>query len=371
MILYPVPHRHFTMGIPKMLRPYFFFNRALLKDFCRLANDSLREFMRLTLGLPDGQPGIVMAIHTFGEYLDFHPHLHALAADGLFTSDGWFHVMPEVSLKPLEDLFRARLITFLVEKGLLPPERAQMLRGWVHSGFNVHRSRRVMPTERKDLERLAQYIIRNPFSVEKMQVNPPSVRCPAGAVIYRSDMNEKTHRNFEVFSPCDFIAAITQHIPDKSFQLVRYYGWYSNKMRGQRKKSEVEAAQAGDSLAVAVIKVSEYQPRRIPSAKWRELIKKVWEADPLLCPKCQKEMRIVSLIDQPSVIERILRHLGLWFTLRSLGVVGEQGVRVIPSTGPPASASGERIIETWLGDPFPDYDTEPVTCPSKLHSEVG
>jgi len=48
------------------------------------------------------------------------------------------------------------------------------------------------------------------------------------------------------------------------------------------------------------------------------------------------------------VIERILRHLGLW----------EQGVRVTPSTGPPASR--ERIVEPWLDDPFPDYDTEPV-----------
>jgi hypothetical protein len=34
---------------------------------------------------------------------------------------------------------------------------------------------------------------------------------------------------------------------------------------------------------------------RIPSKKWRELIKKVWEADPLLCPHCQHEMRIVAL----------------------------------------------------------------------------
>jgi len=33
--------------------------------------------------------------------------------------------------------------------------------------------------------------------------------------VYRSEMNEKIHRNFQVFSPCDFIAAITQHIPDK------------------------------------------------------------------------------------------------------------------------------------------------------------
>jgi len=57
--------------------------------------------------------------------------------------------------------------------------------------------------------------------------------------------------------------------------------------------------------------VSGARPRRIPSAKWRELIKKVWEADPLLCPKCAREMRIVALIDDRAVIERILRHLGL------------------------------------------------------------
>jgi hypothetical protein len=79
--------------------------------------------------------------------------------------------MPEVDIQPLEELFRARIITFLVEKGLLPPARAEMLRGWVHSGFNVYRSRRVQPDEREDppsrfacygatsLERLAQYII--------------------------------------------------------------------------------------------------------------------------------------------------------------------------------------------------------------------
>ena len=49
-------------------------------------------------------------------------------------------------IKPLEELFRARVITFLLDKGLLPPERARMLRGWVHSGFNFHRSRRVFLT---------------------------------------------------------------------------------------------------------------------------------------------------------------------------------------------------------------------------------
>ena len=149
-----------------------------------------------------------------------------------------------------------------------------------------------------------------------------------------------------MFSPCDFIARITQHIPDKSFQLVRYYGWYSNKMRGQRLKqtdAEAGAAPEGD-----VIDVSAFKPRRIPSKKWRELIKKVWEADPLLCPQCHKEMRIVALIDEAAVIERILRHLGLW----------EAGVWVDAARDPPEPF--EPVIEPWLDDPFPDYDHEPV-----------
>jgi hypothetical protein len=143
------------------------------------------------------------------------------------------------------------------------------------------------------------------------------------------------------------IAAITQHIPDKSFQLVRYYGWYSNKMRGRRAKQADEEAQAeGD--AVEVIDVSAHEPRRIPSKKWRELIKKVWEADPLRCPKCSREMRIVSLIDEEDVIERILGRLGLW----------QEGVRVHCGTDPP----GETTLDPWLADPFPDYDTEPVVA---------
>ena len=113
----------------------------------------------------DGVPAIVMAIHTFGEYLDFHPHLHALVADGLFDREGWFHVMRTGELTgeltqeqrgttdaffvgnhaALEQLFRTRVIAFSVEVGLLPLDRARMLRGWVHSGFNVHQSRRDLP----------------------------------------------------------------------------------------------------------------------------------------------------------------------------------------------------------------------------------
>ncbi len=46
--------------------------------------------------------------------------------------------------------------------------------------------------------------------------------------------------------------------------------------------------------------------------RWAEVITKVYEADPLLCPRCGGAMRIIAFIDQPDVIEKILTHLGLW-----------------------------------------------------------
>src|SRR4029077_20042385 len=57
----------------------------------------------------------------------------------------------------------------------------------------------------------------------------------------------------------------------------------------------------------------------------RYFSRKGYETDPLTCPKSQREMwfdklttlrklegRIISFIDQPDVIKKILEHLGLW-----------------------------------------------------------
>ena len=73
-------------------------------------------------------------------------------------------------------------------------------------------------------------------------------------------------KNFEVYSAEEVIAAITQHIPEKSFQMIRYYGWYSNKSRGLRLKQGI--CRPGDETIdteVEIIDVFEYQPKRIAS----------------------------------------------------------------------------------------------------------
>jgi hypothetical protein len=46
-------------------------------NYFHCARESLEIFFHTVLGFPDGIPGLVMVIHTFGDYARFHPHLHA------------------------------------------------------------------------------------------------------------------------------------------------------------------------------------------------------------------------------------------------------------------------------------------------------
>ena len=90
-ILYPVPHRHYVFSIPIMLRIYFKHDRALLTKLCQCAYHSLLIFLQNVIGLQDGVPGVVLSLHTFGDYPEkFHPHVHAIVSDGLFLKTGAF-----------------------------------------------------------------------------------------------------------------------------------------------------------------------------------------------------------------------------------------------------------------------------------------
>jgi hypothetical protein len=47
-------------------------------------------------------------------------------------------------------------------------------------------------------------------------------------------------------------------------------------------------------------------------AGWARFIKKVFAADPLVCPDCGGPMRIVAFIEDQRIVRAILVHLSLW-----------------------------------------------------------
>jgi len=44
---------------------------------------------------------------------------------------------------------------------------------------------------------------------------------------------------------------------------------------------------------------------------WAEMIRKVYEIDPLICPKCGEEMKVISFIEDNKVIDKIIDYLKL------------------------------------------------------------
>ena len=121
-------------------------------------------------------------------------------------------------------------------------------------------------------------------------------------MIYRSEDN-RTSKTFEAL---DWLAQLVTHIPNKGEQMVRYYGYYSNKSRGMRKKAGM------DDQVQALVESS------VSSTAFRRnrarLIQKINQIDPLLCPKCQGAMKVISFIEDDALIKKILIHLGLWQT---------------------------------------------------------
>ncbi|MGQ0614768.1 MAG: transposase zinc-binding domain-containing protein [Planctomycetaceae bacterium] len=128
-VLARVPHRHWVFTIPRALRQLFARERSLLALLPRCAFAAVCRGLRERAGLRGGAPGFVASIQTFGAALRFHPHVHALAADGLFLCDGTF-VAIDPDPRAVEEHFR-RLVIGAFRK-------AERLLSWERSGSRVY-----------------------------------------------------------------------------------------------------------------------------------------------------------------------------------------------------------------------------------------
>ena len=260
---------------------------------------------------------------------------------------GQFLPLPQnLGPEPFLRLWEHKVFALLLADKKINEALVDQLRSWRQSGFGVDRSVRLAAGDRGGIENLAQYLARSPFSLGRL------VRISeSGQVVYRAqhdrpqrfpdpaseELAAGVSRNFQVFQPLEFLAELFQHIPNKGEHLIRYYGHYSNKARGMQARQAALSAAGSEDVGRASCppkcsalpagggdqtQPASQQPQAGPSAspvppapsRWAILIKRVYDAEPLLCPQCGATMRIISFIEarQDDVIRRILKHCGLW-----------------------------------------------------------
>ena len=304
-ILAPVPHRHWVFTIPRVLRGLFERERRLLGMLSRSAFDAVRLTFAKQLGRPDVVPGCVASLQTFGAYANFHPHVHALVTDGVFTPAGAFLPLPEPDAEQVEQRFRRLLLRRLHRAGRLSEEFRDQLLSWVRPGFSVRATQVVEPDDPERLERLARYVVRAPFLQDGARPTPE------GPVVVPTPPDPRTGAEELHLDPLDWVHAVTTQIPDPAQHLVRYYGGYASRTRGTRRRREAATAgpRAPEHHGHPLDRDEDSAFTKARKATWARLLRKLLEVDPLICPRCGAEMKVIAVITEPRVVDEILRHL--------------------------------------------------------------
>jgi hypothetical protein len=275
-VLEKVPHRHCGFTLPKRLRVFFRYDRDLNTILFRAA----AEAVRTVLGSDGNTPAVVLTLQTAGEALNFNPHLHGLLADGTFDATGSFMPFPAINTERMEEHFRDHVLAELVTRGLITDEVPAQILSQEHSGFGAWVGDSF--TEEDRTRFVARYIERGPLSLEKLTIED-------GIVSY-STPDGKAHE----FDALEFLALMSCQIPKPYESITRYYGWYSCRARGERNKRAL----------VAGTTVTE-EPREAPSVSWAACIKRIFEIDPLECPRCKGTMRIIAFLTDEREILKI------------------------------------------------------------------
>jgi hypothetical protein len=115
--LLPVPYFHLVFTLPKELRGLALRNQALVYGLLfRAASEAMQDLAKDTKHL-GASIGFIAVLHTWGQNLMHHPHVHCVVPGGGISLDGerWVHCRKRFFLpvRPLSALFRGKMLAFL------------------------------------------------------------------------------------------------------------------------------------------------------------------------------------------------------------------------------------------------------------------
>jgi hypothetical protein len=297
-ILAPVPHRHWTFSIPRVLRGLIERDRKLMGFLSQTAYAAILKTFQAFFDRGDVRPGCVISLQSFGAYgANFNPHAHALVSDGVFNRDGEFLPLPAPDPAAVMQVFRRLFLKGLHRAERLSESFMHNLLSWVHPGFSVFAGPPVDGAALAALESQSRYITRPALAMDALE------KLEDGTLSLDTPPDPRTGATRVVLDPLEWIHRITAHIPDPGKHCQRFYGAYSNRGRVATARARAD----GGEDAPAHEHADNADVSREARSTWARLIRKIFEADPLLCT-CGARMRIVSFITDPRVVDRILRH---------------------------------------------------------------
>ena len=242
--LLPIQYFHLVFTLPHILLGLARYNPEVLYGLLfQSVAETLQTFAQNRWG---GKLGIIMVLHTWGQTLNDHPHVHCIVTGGVLKNDGSAFVRaPKNFLFPIRALskvFRAKFLAALQrakEKGKLDLRGQEELRteaGWQGLLAKLRTNRWVVYAKHPFAEPqhllryLGRYVNRTAIANHRIQ------SIEDGQVTFTYLDNREPGEPVEKvmrLSAEEFIRRFLAHIPPPGFRRVRYYGFLAN---GQRKE---------------------------------------------------------------------------------------------------------------------------------------
>ena len=239
--LLPVKYVHIVFTLPEFLNEFVLINHKLIYNI--LFDASWQALNKCALSYLGVQTGALSVLHTWGQNLSLHPHIHMLVPAGGLDADAMqWTTSPQkffLPVRALSKIFRARVMFLLLgalfNKQLKIPQNwkdknvAQALKRLANEKDWVVHSEKTRLSPVKVIEYLGRYIQRVAISNHRIE----SVDNDKVCFSYK-DYADKGKRKKMELAPLEFIRRLMLHILPEHFCKVRYYGILSIRNRNTK-----------------------------------------------------------------------------------------------------------------------------------------
>ncbi len=281
---------HSVFTVPFELNDLIFENQKLLYDLMfQCATDTLitlckdKKYMGAT-------PGIILVLHTWGQQLNFHPHLHCCLSGGGLTDSGQFiessHKGFMIPVKTMGKIYRGKFLEKLKsyhDKNALSfsgkCSRLQNHYEW-KSFLDLLYEKDWCPFIKETfngngnaISYLARYAYRTAISNSRIE----SISEDSVSFRYKDYADNNTPK-IKTVSGEEFIELFLQHILPKGFCRVRFSGFLSNCKKTKNLK------------LIHKLRDTVFIPNPVTGKNMAELMMLLYQKDICSCPECKEQL---------------------------------------------------------------------------------
>jgi hypothetical protein len=282
--LLPVSYFHTVFTVPHELNPLFLANQKVMYSLLFKAASETLTKLALDPKFLGAQIGVTMVLHTWGQNLSFHPHVHCIVPGGGLTPSGCSFVRSKtkffIPVKVLSKVFRGKFLYFLkqafVEEKLrftgqsLPYAEEASFQSLIDS---LYEKDWVVYCKKpfKSPYHVVQYLSRYTHKTAIYNNRLVSMDDETVTFNYRDYKDEGKVKPMKL-NAMEFMRRFMLHVLPSGFQKIRYYGFLSN---CNRKTKLLKCLHLTRSPIKPKVKLSV-----------KELILKVTGVDISICSSC-------------------------------------------------------------------------------------